>query len=405
MPLPPHPAQAPPAAAAAAYVDVDADSGPTLSDQARLQQNADELLAFVEQHSEVLSGPDCAAICNHLAKITDRHKMTVNTWSTTHVGGRATSSQPRSHWRAPAPPCPAAPAPPAALLPPRPQALLRSVTRLMEERWPELRGQDYLYTIAAMAKLRFQPRLAWINAFLGYSRRRLEAAGPGHLTIYLRSLACLHMQPWDIKACTAFGPWVAQHLAVTRAKLRAFTPQELTKVRGRAGSRAVLAQVAWLGRTPPPQHLLRRPSRPRPTPAPPVTAHAPSRPPPQVICALADLGYRPDDEWLGAYSAAVTSRLYAYDASFLAKTMAAFSQLQFMPGPEFMRKWVAPVVCWPLPAAVAALPAARGSTGPSHPEPQPHSPATTTAPTIPPSHLPHRRAQVLQRGQLAAAAV
>jgi hypothetical protein len=104
----------------------------------------------------------------------------------------------------------------------------------MEERWPELRGQDYLYTIAAMAKLRFQPRLAWINAFLGYSRRRLEAAGPGHLTIYLRSLACLHMQPWDIKACTAFGPWVAQHLAVTRAKLRAFTPQELTKVRGAA---------------------------------------------------------------------------------------------------------------------------------------------------------------------------
>jgi hypothetical protein len=339
-----HHAQAAPQAAAAAEACVDTGSDPSLSDQARSQHSADELLAFVQQHSAALSGPDCAAICNHLAKITDRHKMTVNTWSTTHVGGAAAAA--RAPWRqlAPGPasrPSGAGPRPARAALhriaPHRiapPQALLRAVTRLLEERWAELRGQDYLYTIAAMAKLRFQPRLAWVNAFLGYSRRRLEAAGPGHLTIYLRSLACLHMQPWDIKACTAFGPWVAQHLAVTRAKLRAFTPQELTKVEaggrcmgGRAAQTAAVLQLQ-----PPGPGPARPPAHPEPPPPPP---------PPQVICALADLGYRPDDEWLAAYSAAVTTRLYAYDASFLAKTMAAFSQLQFMPGPDFMRKWVA----------------------------------------------------------------
>jgi hypothetical protein len=73
----------------------------------------------------------------------------------------------------------------------------------------------------------------------------------------------------------------------------------------------------------------------------PHTVHSPAAAPvpPQVICALADLGYKPDADWLAAYSGAVTLRLYAYDASFLAKTMAAFSQLQFMPGPEFMRRW------------------------------------------------------------------
>jgi hypothetical protein len=61
------------------------DISVSFSDLARTKLDAEELLAFVEEYSEQLSGPDCAAVCNHLAKITDRQKMTVNSWSNTHV--------------------------------------------------------------------------------------------------------------------------------------------------------------------------------------------------------------------------------------------------------------------------------------------------------------------------------
>lgn len=84
---------------------------------------------------------------------------------------------------------------PALQINSRAQALLRELLIASEDKMQLMGGPEFVYIIAALAKLRAAPDQAWLNRWLAVSRHRLSLLGPSQLVMCTRALCRLDMQP------------------------------------------------------------------------------------------------------------------------------------------------------------------------------------------------------------------
>lgn len=75
------------------------------------------------------------------------------------------------------------------------QALLRDLLIASEDKMQLMGGPEFVYIIAALAKLRAAPDQAWLNRWLAVSRHKLNLLGPSQLVMCTRALCRLDMQP------------------------------------------------------------------------------------------------------------------------------------------------------------------------------------------------------------------
>jgi hypothetical protein len=63
-----------------------------------------------------------------------------------------------------------------------------------EDRMPDMVGPEFVFILAALAKLQAAPDTAWLNRWLAVSRVKLEGLAPSHLVTALRALCKLEMR-------------------------------------------------------------------------------------------------------------------------------------------------------------------------------------------------------------------
>eukprot|EP00878_Enallax_costatus_P025010 GHUV01026727.1.p1 GENE.GHUV01026727.1~~GHUV01026727.1.p1 ORF type:complete len:103 (+),score=0.07 GHUV01026727.1:63-371(+) len=75
------------------------------------------------------------------------------------------------------------------------QALMRDLLIASEDKMQLMAGPEFVYIIAALAKLRASPDQAWLNRWLAVSRHKLGILGPSQLVMCTRALCRLEMHP------------------------------------------------------------------------------------------------------------------------------------------------------------------------------------------------------------------
>ncbi|KIZ05351.1 hypothetical protein MNEG_2613, partial [Monoraphidium neglectum] len=208
------------------------------------------------------------------------------------------------------------------------KALLRELLIHSEDRMASMAGPEFAYIIAALAKLKSGPDTAWLNRrakgggggrargapvggrrllgggsfacgsfaggirpWMAVSRGKLEGLTAEQLAVALRALCRLEMRPKDVKQCIAFPAWMSLYMAAMRPRL---------------------AQCG---------------------------AYDASR----LLDCLAELGHRPDREFMAAWCACMQPKLASLDAGALARVMGSMAAIRFEPEPSFMRAYCSEV--------------------------------------------------------------
>lgn len=95
------------------------------------------------------------------------------------------------------------------------QALLRDLLIASEDKMQLMAGPEFVYIIAALAKLRASPDQAWLNRWLAVSRHKLSLLGPSQLVMCTRALCRLDMQPGYVGDCFFSGTLVRRSLVAS----------------------------------------------------------------------------------------------------------------------------------------------------------------------------------------------
>mmetsp|Transcript_4997 Transcript_4997/g.10788 ORF Transcript_4997/g.10788 Transcript_4997/m.10788 type:complete len:828 (-) Transcript_4997:399-2882(-) len=209
-----------------------------------------QLAGLFKQTRDQLTGPELILICNQLAKVSDASKMTVRMWSDT-------------------------------------QAFLHDLLLMLDNKLPDLTKYEYVVLLAALARLRHTPSQEWLSRFYTLSQSKLPSCNPSHLTVLLRALTQLEMQPWDVKATPGFSAWMHVFLNTSAQKMNNFRADELIR----------------------------------------------------TISAMGDLCYRPPSEWMMAFSRSLKAKLDYMEPPLLTRGMLAFATLKYEPDSSFVKAY------------------------------------------------------------------
>lgn len=169
--------------------------------------------------------------------------------------------------------------------------LLNKLTAHVEPHMAQMSAKDFLYMLAAIAKLNYRPSLPWLNRFYFYSKGKLIQCGPGHLSLIIRALSKIDLPNEVMKQPANFKPWIVSFLGCARTRLAHMDPLQLLR----------------------------------------------------TITSLSDFQYKPDRHWLHHFASVVQSKVSFFDSHALGSLMQAFAIFGYTPRREFMRAYYSEV--------------------------------------------------------------
>eukprot|EP00798_Chlamydomonas_sp_ICE-L_P002410 gene2410-8723_t len=163
--------------------------------------------------------------------------------------------------------------------------LLNRVLTFILPNMHNLNTYESVVLLMSVAKLRYIPSVEWLGTYFEISLPILSSCGPGNLTVLIRALARLQLQPWDLKSAAYFKDWMQLYLVVSARKMKMFRGDQLVN----------------------------------------------------MVCSLTDLQYTPDREWTALCCAEVEKKLESLDPGALTKGMLAVAKLQCKPEASFVK--------------------------------------------------------------------
>ncbi|KAF8064679.1 pitC [Scenedesmus sp. PABB004] len=209
------------------------------------------------------------------------------------------------------------------------KALLRELLICSEDKMSAMGGPEYVYIIAALAKLRAAPDQAWLNRWLAVSRHKLSLLTPGQLVMCGRALCRLELAPREVKSCIAFPAWAHNYVAALRPRLPAASGFDLVKL---------AASLAALGYKPPRPFLndLAAAVEPKLSVLDSIALAS-------VMGSFSALRYEPEAAWMRAYYAQVYTKLPLFDDQDLATALCAFSSMRRLVRDDFLAEFLGEV--------------------------------------------------------------